>query len=332
MFVRNVGFFYSRAEAKSFLRLAGSNLELFVPFFKWFDQKGRIRKIAMNDFYKFLKGFSMTDVRSVHAGYSGQGFLLPRFFMNPADPRTQKQTANRVCREMELLGEIKKELKIEHPILYVLHAGRIEKGISREKSKQTLVEVVKSVMEAAQKSGVSVSIENIFSCTKENNLGTALGEVGDILRGIGKEWTQNGTLGWTFDLAHALIAYDGDYDAIERDIKDVLPFCNLVHVNHPKLLKTGKNKWDDHHSAPVKIPNRARYWNLVKSVILGSKISSFFSVTYEVNWAVPGLEFIFGGSRLSEASLGLKALDHFCNDPQEKFDVPALERYIDERL
>jgi len=339
MFVRNAGSFYSTKEANSFLGLASNNLELFIPFFKWFDQKGKIRKIALDNFYKLLKGFGMTDIRSVHAGYSGQGFLLSRFFMNPADPRVSKQTSERIYREIELLGIIKRELKIEHPVLYVLHAGRKEKGISRAESVQSLVAVVRSVMEVAQKSGVCVTIENVFSYPGEEALGTILDEVADVLKQIGTEWIDKGVLGWTFDPAHALIAYSGNYDAIERDIKSILPFCNLIHVNHPKTTQKRRgeflSQWgtgDDNHTAPLKIPRRTRYWNLMKEVILNSKISSLFTVTYEVNWAIPGLGFIFGGSKLSEVRLGLLALDRFCNHPQERFDVPAIERYIDAHI
>ncbi len=338
-FLRVVGFFVDHKKAVGLSRLMEKNVEIFLPFFNWFNIKSEIRQEVVNEFKKTLEGYGMTDLRSFHGGYAGQGFLLSRFFMNPGDPRILKQNIRNMQREINLLGELRKVFKIEHPIIYVLHCGRREKGIGREESIQATVSSIKSVMGDALTAGVCISLENTYSHPGEEEIGTFFGSLKDVLSQIGVEWIERGVLGCTLDPAHALLTYSGNYDALEKDLAELLPWFVHIHVNHPRTArnKTGElfSEWslgDDNHNAPVKIPNRTRYWSLLGKVIANSKISSWRTITYEVNWAVPILRAIFGGSPLNEVRVGWEALERFCNHPTERFDVPAIERYIDAEL
>jgi sugar phosphate isomerase/epimerase len=338
-FLKKVGLFFERAHSHDFLRDAGRDLEIFLPFYKWFDVKNNIKPETLRRFREMLKDHGTTDLRSLHAGYAGQGFLLARFFMNLSDPRITKENIKRLKREIALMKILREELEINHPLIYVIHCGRREKGIGREESLQACIASIKAVMPDAYSSGICISIENVYSHPGEEEVGTLFGNLKDVLFGIGKEWLETGALGWTFDPAHALLTYSGNYDAIESDIKEIMPWCGHIHVNHPRTARkrTGElfSDWglgDDNHNAPVLIPNRARYWNLLKTSIENSRIPLWRTITYEVNWAVPGLETIFGGSSLKEVKIGWEALNRFCNHPTERFDVPAIERYIDAQL
>lgn len=338
-FLYGVGLFYDRKSAQALLKLTAKNVEIFLPFFKWFGVRKEIQDRTVEEFKKLLHRYGMTDLRSFHGGYAGQGFLLSRFFFNPGDPRLLKQNIVRLRLDLRLLGKLREIFKITHPIIYVLHCGRKEKGIGREESIQATVATIRAVMEDAAAAGVCVSIENVYSHPGEEEIGTMFDGLKDILARIGQEWLDRGILGCTIDPAHALLAYSGNYEAIEKDITAVLPWCVHIHVNHPRTAKnkTGElfSEWslgDDNHNAPVKIPNRTRYWSLLGKVIVSSKIPLWRTITYEVNWSVPLLRTIFGGSPLSEVKLGWQALDRFCNHPAERFDVPAIERYIDAEL
>lgn len=338
-FLRKIGFFFERAHSRNFLRDVGKNLEIFLPFYKWFDVKKNIRPETLTRFKKMLKEYGMTDLRSLHAGYAGQGFLLARFFMNLSDPRITKENIDRLRREISLMKILREELKINHPLIYVIHCGRREKGIGKEESLQACIASIKAVMSDAYSAGVCISVENVYSYPGEDEVGTIFGGLRDILLGVGKEWLDMGVLGWTFDPAHALLTYSGNYDVIESDIKEIMPWCGHIHVNHPRTARkrTGElfSEWslgDDNHNAPVSIPHRTRYWNLLKTVIENSRIPLWRTITYEVNWAVPGMETIFGGSSLGEVKIGWEALDRFCNHAEERFDVSAIERYIDAQL
>ena len=338
-FLRKFGLFYKRAPSRDFLFDAGKNLEIFLPFYKWFDAKKNVKPKTLKHFKEMLKSYGMTDLRSLHAGYAGQGFLLTRFFMNLSDPRVKKENVDRLKREIALIKVMREELEINHPVIYVIHCGRREKGIGKGESLQACIASIKAIMPDAFSAGVCISVENVYSHPGEEEVGTVLGNLQEILLGIGRKWLDNGVLGWTFDPAHALLTYSGNYDAIEADIKEILPWCGHIHVNHPRTVKkrTGElfSEWslgDDNHNAPVLIPHRTRYWNLLKMVIENSRIPLWRTITYEVNWSVPGLETIFGGSSLKEIKIGWEALNRFCNHPEEKFDVPAIERYIDAQL
>lgn len=334
-----IGFFVEHKKAFEFSKQAGKNVEIFLPFFNWFNAKSEIRQEVVEEFKQTLKRYGMADLRSFHGGYAGQGFLLSRFFMNPGDPRILKKNIQNMRREIKLLGVLRQIFKINHPLIYVLHCGRKEKGIGREESIQATVSSIKAVMEDAFSAGVCISLENTYSHPGEEEIGTFLGGLRDVIAQIGTEWIERGTLGCTFDPAHALLTYSGNYDALEKDLKELLPWFVHIHVNHPRTAKnkTGElfSEWslgDDNHNAPVKIPHRTRYWSLLGKVIKDSKISQWRTITYEVNWAVPMLQTIFGGSPLNEVKVGWQALDRFCNHPTERFDVPAIERYIDVEL
>lgn len=338
-FLRVVGFFVDHKKATELSRLTGKNVEIFLPFFNWFNVKSEIRQDVVKEFKETLTGYGMTDLRSFHAAYAGQGFLLSRFFMNPGDPRILKQNIRNMRREIKLLDVLRQTFKIDHPLIYVLHCGRKEKGIGKGESIQATVSSIKAVMEDAYSVGVCISLENTYSHPGEEEIGTFFGGLKDVLTQIGPEWIERGVLGCTLDPAHALLTYSGNYDALEKDLADLLPWFVHIHVNHPRTArnKTGElfSEWslgDDNHNAPVKIPNRTRYWSLLGKVITSSKIAQWRTITYEVNWAVPVLQTIFGGSPLREVKVGWEALERFCNHPTERFDVRAIESYIDAQL
>lgn len=330
---------YQRQAAQSFLKRAGRHVEVFLPFYNWFDDQGNVRRLALKEFRLLRRFYRMNDLRAVHAGYSGQGFLFARYFMNPADPRTQTQTVERIRREIRLVGQLRTQLKITHPVLYVLHCGRRERSMGWRESFQSVVATVRAVLDDAVAANVCVTLENLYSQPGAESIGIMLPDIGELLSQVGREWVDRGALGWTFDPSHALLAYSGNYDAIERDVRPLLRDCVHLHVNHPwaRRDRAGKftsawGKGDDYHAAPIHIPHRTRYWNLLSETIKNSRIPQWRTLTYEVNWAVPLLRPLFGGSPLSTLELGYDALDRFCNHPTEALDVPAIERYIDARL
>lgn len=338
-FLRTVGSVYQRRAAQSFLRQSGRHVEVFLPFYNWFDEQGAVRHLALQEFHFLRRFYGMDDLRVVHAGYPGQGFLLARFYMNPADPRTQKQVVERIRRELRLIQRLRNELQVTHPILYVLHCGRRDRAIGWRESFQSVVATTRAVLNDAAAANVCISLENLYSQPGAEAIGTTLNDIGELLEQVGREWVTRGVLGWTFDPSHALLAYSGNYDAIERDLASVVSDCVHLHVNHPRATKdrAGKllSEWgrgDDYHAAPVNIPERARYWSLLGETIRKSRIPEWRTLTYEVNWAAPLLRPLFGGSPLSLVALGYDALDRFCNHPSEALDVPAIERYIDARL
>lgn len=339
VFLRLVGTVYERAAARAFLQQAGKHVEIFLPLYNWFDRRGNIRPRALQQFHLLRKMYGMEDLRSVHAGYAGQGFLLTRFFMNPADPRTQRATVQRIKSELRLLGLLRTELSISHPLLYVVHPGRREKGLGWRESFQSAVATVRAVLDDALAAGVCVSVENIYSQAGTEGIGVTFEDMNLLLTQIGKEWIERGVLGWTFDPSHALLAYSGNYDAIERDLGPLLPSCIHLHLNHPwtKKDRAGEilSEWgrgDDYHASIVRIPQRTRYWTLLKRAIKGSRVPQWKTITYEVNWAAPFLAPLFGGSPLAEVRAGYDALLRFCNSETEAFDVGAIERYIESRL
>lgn len=333
------GKYFNRKKVRNFLQYAAKDVEIFLPFYKWFDVKKEVRSEIVNEFRKVLREYGMSDLRSFHAGYSGQGFLLTRFYMNPSDPRMVKENTDRLKREIGLIGKLRQEFHIDHPIIFVLHCGRKEKGIGREESILACISVLKAVLKEAEDHGVCLSVENVFSEPGQEEIGTVFSGLRRIIQDIGQEWVEKGVLGCTLDPAHALLTYSGNYDAIEKDLVEILPFLVHIHVNHPRTAvnRAGKifTEWsagNDDHTAPVKIPERNRYWSFLGKAIQGSKISKWRTLTYEVNWAVPIFRVMFGGSNIDEVRIGWQALDRFCNHPTEAFDVPAIERYIDAQL
>jgi len=333
------GKYFDKKKVQDFLKYAVKDVEIFLPFYKWFDTKKEVRQEIIGEFGKVLEEYGMSGLRSFHAGYSGQGFLLTRFYMNPSDPRLVKENIERLTREIKLIGRLREEFQVSHPIIFVLHCGRREKGIGREESIFACVSVLKAVLKVAEDAGVCLSIENVFSEPGQEEIGTIFSGLKGIIQDTGQEWVEKGVLGCTLDPAHALLTYSGNYDAIEKDLAEILPFLIHIHVNHPRTAvnRAGKifTEWsagNDDHTAPVKIPDRGRYWSFLGRVIQGSKISKWRMLTYEVNWAVPILRVMFGGSNIDDVRIGWQALERFCNHPQEKFDVPAIERYIDAEL
>lgn len=324
--------------AKAFLRDTGGNVEIFLPFYNWHGKNGTIRPTAFSMFRFFRQLYGAKGLRVMHAGYADQKFLTfkKRFFLNIADPRSREENVRRLRSELAVIKKLRHKYSIATPVLYVLHFGRVEKGISRSVAHETVVSVVRDIMPDAQKSGVCITTENVYSMSGYEHVGVLLPQVGDILHRIGTEWVDRGVLGWTFDLAHALLAYQGNYNAIERDLLPILPLCVHVHVNHPRTIRSrsGKalSKWgrgDDYHVAPVIIPRRELFWNLLRSTIVKSRIPQWKTLTYEVGLEVPVLHSLTGGSSFREVRLGYSALNRFCNHQEEAFDVDAICRYLD---
>ncbi len=338
MSLRILGPVFSIREAKAFLREAGKNIELFVPFYQWFGKKGELDNLAIRQ-YRFLqRAYGIEKLNVVHAGYSGRGAYSKRFFMNPANSALKKSTIEKIRGELNLIGLLRRELKIDNRIIYVLHPGVIEPGDPVRRAEKSCADIMRSVEEDARRNGVCVSIENLYSYHDERQLGSELGEIGDILGMLDPSDIEDGVFGWTYDLAHSLISYGGDYDIIRKEARPLFKYCVQLHINHPRIERHGgrlKSEWDeedDHHLAPVLMPMRNQYWSLMAEAINKSRVPEWRTLTYEVNWGMPVIRKLAGGSPLRHVIIGYHALRHFLEDPAEMLDASAIERYIDERL
>lgn len=117
-----------------------------------------------------------------------------------------------------------------YPSILTIHAGEVNGG-DKVLALKNLVEVLNTVLPLAKEKKVIVNLENIYDFNGRQFIGAELSDLKKIFASI----NNNGYLGITFDLAHSLIAYKGDYEKIKKELleKNLLPLINYLHLSVP---------------------------------------------------------------------------------------------------
>ncbi len=112
--------------------------------------------------------------------------------------------------------------------LFVIHLGR--SGGKRKEELGRLVRVMRQVEPVAAEHKVVIGIENVFDAMKGYSLGSEFSDIAEIVHAVDSPF-----VGVTFDFAHALIHYRGDYDKIRQEIKkyDLLKHIAHLHLTAP---------------------------------------------------------------------------------------------------
>jgi len=110
-------------------------------------------------------------------------------------------------------------------------------------------------------------------------------------------------VGWTFDISHALLTHHGGANTVKAAVSALLPSLVHLHINAPRLNVRDRG-WGDRHEAPTKEDRDV--WDLLRLACTSSRFRTFRTVTYEVNWAMPALHWMLGGSPLHEVIHGFE--------------------------
>lgn len=295
--LRRLGPLVSPRAAARFLRSAGREREVFLPFvYRWFDERERVQDHAL----RYLRGFVLREgivpPRVFHGPFTGRAWVPFRWYLrNLADPRRQSDHARALQRECRFLGRVRQEFGIRQRLLYILHLGRRGRQ-SPSEALAVAVETIRPSVETAAEAGVVLSLENVADRSADHiPVGARLSEVGEALARLGDAGRPEAPIGLTFDVSHALLAYRGDAAAIAEELKALLPTIVNLHINAPRFYPS-EQPWADRHEAPT--AGFPPLWELFRAALAAPRLREFRAITYEVNWAAPLLNPIVGGSPL----------------------------------
>ncbi|TSC71891.1 MAG: Vitamin-B12 dependent methionine synthase, partial [Parcubacteria group bacterium Gr01-1014_38] len=160
-----------------------------------------------------------------------------------------------------------------------------------------------AALDVARDAGVVLAIENVADRLGDTeHVGGTLDEVEDALGALGAA-DPEAPVGWTFDISHALLTHHGDANVVKAAVPALLPSLVHLHINAPHLNVRDRG-WGDRHEAPTE--DDRDVWDLLRLACTSSRFRTFRTVTYEVNWAVPGLHWMLGGSPLHEVIRGFE--------------------------
>ncbi len=297
-----------RASA-AFLEGPGKQREVFLPFFyRWFDR----RPWAADHAIRLLRATQRRDhsgaPRAFHAPFPGRRYrvLVPAGYARDlAEAGKSRAHAEELRRECAFLGKVRREFGVPGPMLYVVHLG-LTGGQSRRDALSAATETIRMSLEAAHHAGVVFALENVADRLEDDQLGSALDEVGGVLQDLGAFQRDPAPVGFAFDIAHALLAHHLDAERVSAGLERLLPALVHLHVNAPRRDAAARGEWADRHEAPTAEPES--FWELFRSALRAPRFQQFRTVTYEVNWRLPVTGGIFGGSTLPEIQRGYEII------------------------
>ncbi len=130
------------------------------------------------------------------------------------------------CKELAKMSGVN---DTKYPSLFTIHLGRSDDR-DRAGEIRRLVEVFTEVAPIAERERVIVSVENLWDGTQGYSLGSDLEDLSNIFAQV-----SNPFIGMTFDFAHALIHYDGDYARVTERLTSLglLPRISYLHITAP---------------------------------------------------------------------------------------------------
>lgn len=287
--------------AAEFLASAGADREVFLPFFyRWFDGHRWAQEQALRLMKASLAQDRFHPPQVFHAPFAGRR-LSRSYYRDVADPKRLHDNQEALRRECAFLGSVRREFGLRGPMLYILHLGRRE-GRRPSEALRISLEAVRPALDVARAQGVVLALENVADRSgSEEHVGARLSELEDALGMLSEGAGVNAPLGWTFDLSHALLAYRGDAETIARDLQKLLPTLVHIHMNAPRFYPS-EQPWADRHEAPTE--GFRPLWDLFRLALTSQRFRAFGGITYEVNWAAPFLNPLFGGSDLESVVQG----------------------------
>lgn len=295
--LRRLGPLVAPSVAARFLRSAGKEREVFLPFvYRWFDERERVQEHALRYLRAFVLREGIMPPRVFHAPFTGRAWVPFRWYLrNLSDPRRQSDHARALQRECRFLGRVRQEFGINSRLLYILHLGR-RNGQSANEALRVAVETIRPSVETAAEAGVVLALENVADrSADELSVGARLSEMGEALTRLGDAFRPEAPIGLTFDVSHALLAYRGDAAVIAKELMGLLPTIVNLHINAPRFYPS-EQPWADRHEAPT--AGFPPLWELFRVALRAPRLREFRAITYEVNWAAPLLNSIVGGSPL----------------------------------
>jgi hypothetical protein len=167
---------------------------------------------------------------------------------------------------------------------------------------RTATEALRSSLDVAREAGVIIAIENVADRLRDrDSVGARLTEVAEVIGALGGGDGSPTPVGWTFDIAHALLGHGGDVESVQRDAQWLLSSLVHIHINSPRL-HLSERAWADQHEAPQE--SSQSVWKLFALACAAPRFRAAPVVTYEVSWALPGLRSFLGGSSLPEVIRG----------------------------
>lgn len=300
--LKHAGPLFAPRVASAFLRREGREREVFLPFFyQWFDERQWAQDNALRLLRVAVDREGLVPPRVFHAPFIGNRGYPLGYRRNLADPARLAVNARMLRRECAFLGRVRAEFGVMAPLVYVIHLGQ-RAGTSVAEAIRTAVEALRPSLEIARAAGVILAIENVADRLRDQtHAGSRLTEVEDALGALGGGEQPEAPVGWTFDLAHALLSHGGDADDVSRHATRMLPALVHLHVNAPRLHLTERD-WADRHEAPTE--DDGVLWELFRLACGAPRFQRIRTVTYEVNWGLHGLRWLCGGSPLRDVIRG----------------------------
>lgn len=316
--LKHVGWVAPRLSAAFFAR-AGAEREVFLPFFyRWFDDRQWAQDQALRLMRATVTHERIPPPSVFHAPFTGRyGPYFRVYRRDLSDARRVQEHGKALARECAFFGRVRQEFGVGGRILYILHLGLRAGRTVREALRATL-EAIRPAVDAASRAGVVLALENVADRSGEEGfVGARLPEISQALGELGAGAERGSPIGWTFDIAHALLAYRGDAEAIASDLQDLLPTLVHLHVNAPRFYPS-EAPWADRHEAPHE--GFRPLWDLLRLALGSPSFQEFRTVTYEVNWAAPWLNPLVGGSPLPDVIRGYHLVERVVAEELARVD------------
>jgi len=221
-------------------------LFLLPPAIDWHEAK--IRKFVKNIFLQNIARRKIPLTNGAH-GIRLHGFSELSLVANVISYiKDVRFSVSLLIEQIYCLNEMAKIAQVDasvYPSVLVIHLGRSSGDLDQDF--QNIIDIFNQVLPIAFENNVIISLETLWQYDKDYCWGA---DLYDFARIFQSEIKNKESLGITFDTAHTLINYHGDYQKVTDILikENLLQYINYLHIVPPgkkyKKYKIGKdNIW-----------------------------------------------------------------------------------------
>ncbi len=209
----------------------------------WFAMGGRLRPPeahprSSHRTKRAIQAGSYGSVTTFHGLFDSHPFRT-RYRVNWCEPRDRAYKERLLRAQIELARELATDDRLAY---VVIHPGYWIRERERRPAIDFFSRLTEGVLDASEACHVRVLLENdlVHQRSPKRRFGSALANEVEVVERCA------GRVGICFDLSHALLACDGDTDAVGREIERSHPHVDYVHLTLPdppyleRLMRGGR--------------------------------------------------------------------------------------------
>jgi len=288
------------SSARRVLELTERRVEVAFGFGDWFDRQWQPKRRALE---RLTRATGAQNGRACHAFHGLYHFqpLHPKRRIFITKPAEFEESLKALIAQTRLAARLRPS--DNGRVLVIQHAGYFTPESWRE-TRAHLVRLFRPVMEIARELDVGWSFETEPPSMLGDKIGTSLTRLAELVDCLNEHAPNDAPFASiTLDTSHSLIAADGDYAALEREIDQHAASIGYLHVAYPVFHYAGQLAFatteDENLSGPMRAyvsrarhldghrriystPDGERFDDLVRRILALTPAGRFPCVTLEV--------------------------------------------------